>query len=130
VALEVEAIALAMERNYEVLKSGLMRVQKGMLDCLGKAQLHRYQQLDAELHLVIIESADSAYLHETYCNKVDSRFAALRNRFSRDSCFEETSMNEHNALIDSILHRDLAKAQSLLRAHISPKPYYFTALNV
>lgn len=125
-ALELEAIALAMSRNLDLLQREVSLIYDDMVDCAGRGATEDYQKLDTKLHMLFVKSASSPFLEETYTSKVNSRFAALRTRFSRERKHVEHSLGEHRTLRDAILARDIETARTLLRRHISYSEVYYT----
>ncbi len=127
-ALELEAISLAMQRNLDVLKRGVSIIYDQMVECAGRDTVDEYQKLDTKLHLLFVESADSPFLEETFMSKVNSRFAALRTRFSQQPKHVEHSLAEHKGLKDAIIASDEKTVRRLLRQHISYSEVYYAGL--
>lgn len=129
-ALEVEAMALALERDPEGLSTDIQRILVAMHEALKVRAREVYQRLDSEFHLSIISRASSPLMEQTYLSQVNSRFAALRYRFSRDEAHNFNSISEHEALRRAIVARDRDGAISLLRAHIAYTERYYSAMAI
>lgn len=127
-ALELEAISLSMQRNLVVLQREVGKIYDKMVVRAQSGSIDEYQKLDTRLHLLFVQSADSPFLEETFVSKVNSRFAALRTRFSQQPRHVENSLAEHRGLRDAIADADLTKVQSLLRQHISYSEVYYASL--
>lgn len=124
-ALELEAISLAMQRNLGVLQRNVSDIYEQMVKCAGRGGVDEYQKLDTKLHLLFVESANSPFLEETFTSKVNSRFAALRTRFSQQAKHVEHSLAEHEGLRDAILANRQEKVIHLLRQHIAYSEVYY-----
>jgi DNA-binding GntR family transcriptional regulator len=129
-ALEVEAILLALQRDPEGLASDIQRILVAMHEALKVRAREVYQRLDTEFHLSIVSRAQSPLLEQTYVSQVNSRFAALRFRFSRDEAHSANSISEHQALQRAIVARDADSSQTLLRAHIAYTERYYSAMAI
>lgn len=129
-ALEVEAIGLALDRDAEGLAEDIKRILIAMHEALKVRAREVYQGLDTDFHLSIINRANSPLLEQTYISQVNSRFAALRFRFSRDEAHNANSISEHEALRGAILARDREGAIALLRAHIAYTERYYSAMAI
>lgn len=129
-ALEVEAMALALERDPEGLAADIQRILVAMHEALKVRAREVYQGLDTEFHLSIIGRAKSALLEQTYLSQVNSRFAALRFRFSLDKAHNANSISEHEALRRAIMARDRDVAIALLRAHIAHTERYYSTMAI
>lgn len=129
-ALEVEAIGLALDRDAEGLAEDIKRILIAMHEALKVRAREVYQGLDTEFHLSIINRANSPLLEQTYISQVNSRFAALRFRFSRDEAHNANSISEHEALRGAIFARDREGAIALLRAHIAYTERYYSAMAI
>ena len=127
-ALEMEAVALAMARNRDVLLSELQKLFNRMTSCVKSGNRSTYQDLDSAYHLVILESAKSPMLKETYQAMVNGRFSALRTRLSVQKEHAENSYREHRALIELIEKGKTKAAQDLLRDHISRTEEHYSKM--
>lgn len=127
-ALEVEAVGMAIARDPVGLEADLRRVCLEMHEALRVRAREAYQTLDTEFHLCIIGRARSPLLEQTYRSQVNSRFAALRYRFSREEAHNANSIAEHEALKGAIIARDHDGAVRLLRAHIANTERYYGAM--
>ncbi|MBE2277290.1 MAG: GntR family transcriptional regulator [Rhodobacteraceae bacterium] len=127
-ALEVEAIAMAMERDPQGLESDIRRICLEMHEVLKVRAREVYQELDTELHLCIMGRAQSPLLEQTYRSQVNSRFAALRYRFSQEEAHNANSLSEHEALKQAIVARDRAAAVRVLRSHIAYTERYYSSI--
>lgn len=127
-ALELEAISLAMQRSLRVLQRSVSQIYDEMVDCAQRGAIDEYQKLDTRLHLLFVESACSPFLEETFTSKVNSRFAALRTRFSQQPQHVEHSLSEHKGLRDAIEANDVEAGRKLLRQHIGYSEVYYAGL--
>ena len=127
-ALEVEAMALALERDPAGLEADIRRILVEMREALKVRAREAYQSLDTEFHLCILGRASSRLLEQTYRSQVNSRFAALRYRFSQDEAHNANSIAEHEALKQAIVRRDVAAAIRLLRDHIAYTERYYSVM--
>ncbi|MEN5249133.1 GntR family transcriptional regulator [Brucella pseudintermedia] len=127
-ALELEAISLAMQRSLRTLQRSVGKIYDEMVDCARRGAIDEYQKLDTRLHLLFVESAGSPFLAETFVSKVNSRFAALRTRFSQQPQHVEHSLNEHKGLRDAISANDVEAVRKLLRQHIGYSEVYYAGL--
>lgn len=124
-ALEIEAMQLAMLRDPAGLEGDFRRICTAMEEALRIKGRDTYQRLDTELHLAILARAFSPLLEKTYGSQVNSRFAALRYRFSQEEKHNANSIAEHRALRDAVVGRDVTEATRLLRAHIGYTEGYY-----
>lgn len=127
-ALELEAVSLAMQRSLPVLQRSVSEIYDEMVDCTRRDAIDEYQKLDTRLHLLFVERAQSPFLEETFTSKVNSRFAALRTRFSQQPQHVEHSLNEHKGLRDAISANDVEAVRKLLRQHIGYSEVYYAGL--
>lgn len=128
IALESEAILLAMRRNGDVLLRRLNQLFRKMEGCLKTGDRHEYQALDTAYHLAILECAKSPMLETTYQAMVNSRFSALRNRLAVQRAHAENSYREHKALIDLVTAGRIGEAQQLLRDHIGRTKEHYVSM--
>jgi DNA-binding GntR family transcriptional regulator len=128
IALELEAVRLAMARQPEAMVTAFQSLCQRMQDALAKGQQDRYQRLDSSFHLTFFDLADSPYLKETYEARTASAFAALRHRFALDASHNRASIEEHLAITACIASGDLAGLHALLRAHIQKTEAYYQKL--
>ncbi len=127
-ALEVEAMAMALERDPQGLEADIRRICTEMHEVLKVRAREAYQELDTELHLCIIGRAQSPLLEQTYRSQVNSRFAALRYRFSQEEAHNSNSLGEHEALKQAIIARDCPAAVRILRTHIAYTERYYSSM--
>jgi DNA-binding GntR family transcriptional regulator len=127
-ALEVEACRLAMLRDPAGLERDFRALLDGMAEAIRARSSDRYQTLDTDLHRSIFRRADSALLAATYETQVNSRFVALRWRFSRKAEHNDHSFAEHIALRDAVIDRDAERLVRLLRKHIDYTEDYYSSL--
>ncbi|HEX2529664.1 MAG TPA: GntR family transcriptional regulator [Geminicoccus sp.] len=130
-ALELEAVALALERNRQDLARDLQAVIELMrpfaLDPATVADLG-YQRLDSAFHLAILQAASSPMLMDAYRTTVDWRFSALRTRLARQRAHAENSFREHLDIQAAVAGGDLPALQGLLRRHIDNTDRYYARL--
>lgn len=124
-ALELQAISLAMTRSLSKLQREVSAIYEEMEQCVASDDADEYQKLDTNLHMLFVQYADSPFLAETYASKVSGRFAALRTRFSQQKKHIEHSLAEHRELRDAILANDVEAARTLLSAHIGYSEVYY-----
>ena len=128
IALETEAIALAMDRNAEKLQRRLADIFRRMEGCLKRSDKPGYQALDTEYHLSILHAAQSPMLESTYQAMVNSRFSALRTRLAVQRNHAENSYAEHKSLIELVSGGRVKDAQKLLRAHIGRTEEHYISM--
>lgn len=128
IALELEALSLAMARNHQKLANQVDEILAQMVATLEHNDNDRYQQLDTRLHLSIVEQADSPLLTDTYFARVNSCFAALRTRFSRERAHNDYSMSEHVRIAALIRNNNVPELLALMRAHIGYTEEYYQTL--
>jgi DNA-binding GntR family transcriptional regulator len=128
IALESEAILLAMHRNSQVLLKRLGEIFRKMDACLKAGNKRQYQSLDTAYHLAILESAKSPMLEATYQAMVNSRFSALRNRLATQRAHADNSYREHKMLIEMVRTGKIAEAQQLLRDHIGRTEEHYVSM--
>lgn len=129
-ALEVEAIALALERDAGGLEADIRRILTQMHEAMRVRDRETYQGLDTEFHLCLISRANSPLMEQTYRAQVNSRFAALRFRFSQDQAHNANSIAEHESLLAAIIQRDREGTVRLLRAHIAYTERYYSTMTL
>lgn len=127
-ALELEAVSLAMQRNLINLRRGVSEIYDEMVARVEAGNGEEYQRLDTRLHLMFVEAAQSPFLEETFLTKVNSRFAALRTRFSQQDAHMRHSLAEHLGLRDAIAQNDVSGTCRLLRHHIRYSEVYYAGL--
>ena len=131
VALELEAAALALQRNPRGLADALGEVIERMrpftVDPAMTAELG-YQRLDSDYHLAVLEAAASPMLLEAYRTTVNWRFSALRARLARQREHAENSFREHIEIRDAVVRGDLADLQARLRRHVDNTDRYYARL--
>lgn len=128
IALETEAVALAMARNEEKLQRHLSDIFQRMEGCLKRNDKAGYQALDTEYHLAILNAAQSPMLESTYRAMVNSRFSALRTRLAVQRKHAENSYAEHKSLIELVGLGRMKEAQKLLRAHIGRTEEHYISM--
>jgi len=124
-ALELEAARLALLRNREALVRRLVALVAKMEPYAASVTNPRYQQLDSEFHIAIIEAAASDLLLEAYRQTVHWRFAALRFRLARQREHAERSFNEHRHIVELVKNDDLDALGAVLRTHIENTNGYY-----
>ena len=129
-ALEIEAIVLALQRCPEEMTSKIQLILVAMHEALKVRDRQGYQRLDTDFHLAIVGEAQSPLLEQTYVSQVNSRFAALRFRFSLDEVHNANSILEHEQLQRAISARDRDSAVTLLRSHIAFTERYYSGMAV
>ena len=127
-ALEVEACRLAMLRDPAGLDRDLSQICRDMGEAVQARSSDRYQTLDTALHTSIFRRADSPLLAGAYESQVNSRFVALRWRFSRKAEHNDHSFAEHCALRDAVIDRDTERLIRVLRKHIDYTEDYYSTL--
>ena len=124
-ALELEAARLALQRNREALVERLGALVAKMEPYAKSVTNPRYQQLDSEFHIAILEAASSDLLLEAYRQTVHWRFAALRFRLARQREHAARSFNEHLHIVDLVARNDVATLETVLRTHIENTNGYY-----
>lgn len=127
-ALELEAAKLALLRNRERLVERLGMLIKKMEPYATAVANPRYQQLDSDFHIAILEAAASDLLLEAYVQTVHWRFAALRFRLARQSEHAARSFNEHRNILNLVETDDVSGLRKALRFHIENTNVYYESL--
>lgn len=127
-ALELEAARLALERNPRQLADRLSGLIAKMEPYAKAVSNPRYQELDSEFHLAILEAASSDLLLDAYRQTVHWRFAALRFRLAGQKEHAERSFNEHGLILSLIEHGDVQGLEKALRVHIQKTTIYYESM--
>jgi DNA-binding GntR family transcriptional regulator len=127
-ALELEAARLALQRNRKSLAERVAGLIVKMEPYAHDVTNPRYQQLDSDFHLAILEAASSNLLLAAYRQTVHWRFAALRFRLAREREHAARSFDEHKAILALIEGSDAEGLQAALRVHIENTNGYYEAL--
>ena len=127
-ALELEAARLALQRNRDALAERLAGLVARMEPFARDVINPKYQQLDSEFHLAILEAASSDVLLTAYRQTVHWRFAALRFRLAREREHAARSFDEHRHIVGLIERNDADALQTALRAHIDNTNVYYKSL--
>ena len=127
-ALELEALALAADRNFAELLRETELICGAMRNALTHGELATYQELDTALHLTIVRCANSPMLGEAYASGISGRFAALRTRFGARADHVAASSTEHYEICEAIAAGKIDHAQLMLREHIGHTRDYFARL--
>lgn len=128
IALETEAISLALMRNRQGLLKQLAEIFSKMEACLKSGDKSGYQVLDAAYHRAILECARSPMLESTYQAMVNSRFSALRTRLAVQRKHAENSYREHKLLIEIVGSGKVKEAKQLLRDHIGRTEEHYVSM--
>lgn len=126
IALELEAVRLALARNPDMLAQRIGEIVTLMEPVGHSVNSAAYQSLDTDLHLAFFQAAQSEMLEETYRSAVHWRFAALRQRLAENKRLAVRSYAEHCQIRDAVLARDLTGLCQLLRQHIQRIQDYFS----
>lgn len=126
IALEVEAGRLALERDLAGTTAAFSNIVAQMEKARSEDAFQAYQQLDTELHLMIVARARSPLLGDNYRGQVSSRFEALRFRFAQQSIHTDASMSEHQELRDALVNQDVQGFLRLLREHVGKTEIYYS----
>jgi DNA-binding GntR family transcriptional regulator len=127
-ALELEAARLALQRNRVALAERIKGLIARMEPYANSVINPRYQQLDSEFHLAILEAASSNLLLGAFRQTVHWRFAALRFRLARQQDHAARSFSEHKNILDLIERDDIEALQAALRVHIENTNGYYESL--
>jgi DNA-binding GntR family transcriptional regulator len=127
-ALELEAARLALQRNRAALAERIAGLIVKMEPYAHDVTNPRYQQLDSDFHLAILEAASSNLLLAAYRQTVHWRFAALRFRLAREREHAARSFDEHKNILELIERNDVEGLQDALRVHIGNTNGYYEAL--
>ena len=127
-ALELEAARLALRRNRRALAERIAGLIVKMEPYAQDVMNPRYQRLDSDYHLAILEAASSSLLLAAYTQTVHWRFAALRFRLAREQDHAARSFDEHKSILALIENDDAEGLQAALRVHIENTNGYYAAL--
>lgn len=130
VALEVEAARLAMERDQPGLAQDMARILAGMEEALATRSQETYLNLDTDLHLALFTRSNSSMLEQAYHSQVNSRFVALRYRFSALHSHNVASMGDHRQMCDAVAAGDTDRLVELTRAHINNTKTFYSKLDL
>lgn len=127
-AIEVEALKLAYERNRKNLLARWQSIYLKMEDAIHNDDHVRYQNLDAQYHMALLQSAESSLLEQTYVSQVASRISALRFRFSGIEHHQTKSLSDHKAILTSLKNNERKETIELLRLHIGYRETYYSQI--
>ena len=77
----------------------------------------RFQELNAEFHAVLVETADNSRLQEVY-NGLAKELRLFRRRGLVSGAAMESSNREHRDIVDAIAAHDTARAGATMENHI------------
>ena len=92
-----------------------------LVDAMDAARVQsdtgRFQELNAEFHAVLVETADNSRLQEVY-NGLAKELRLFRSRGLVSGAAMESSNREHRAIVDAIASHDAARAAATMENHI------------
>jgi len=108
----------ALESGIENIDPNKLRILKQKTENLQnetnkRKKRTRFDKTDRDLHLLIVQSSPNKRLHEMYFKLYD--FVKISQRMNPEF---EKALEEHIALLDSLLEKNIEKAQHLLKIHI------------
>ena len=115
--LEAAAMDLAIARAHAKLVADLTDVVGKMEAALASEDLAAYRRFDAAFHIVLFRHAGNHLLEASY-QPIAFKVQAIRTRLSVSGQHNETSMEEHHAILDAIRERRVTEARELIVAHI------------
>lgn len=115
--LEAAAMDLAIARAHDKLVADLTDVVGKMEAALASEDLAAYRRFDAAFHVVLFRHAGNHLLEASY-QPIAFKVQAIRTRLSASGQHNETSMEEHHAILDAIRERRVTEARELIVAHI------------
>jgi DNA-binding GntR family transcriptional regulator len=127
-ALELEAARLALARNRTRLAERLAGIVAKMEPLAHAVTNPRYQQLDSDFHMAIVEAATSEHLLRAYRHTVYWRFAALRFRLASEKEQATRSFDEHHHIVGLVEKNDIAGLEAALRVHIENTNRYYDSI--
>ena len=116
-AIELKALALAMQRNRPALLASWRNLLDAMQGVIGAGDYAGYRSLDAEFHDVLLRSCGNALMYESY-NGFAFRVNALRQRLSVRPGLNEASLQEHLEIFELVEQGEEARAMTSLAAHM------------
>lgn len=116
---EIEAVCAwhAAVRMDDSERERLRRLHADGREAMRAADLDRYDALNRELHLCIVNGARNPSLAETAA-ALRHRVAPFRRTQFRNLERIAESFVEHSAIVDAVLGRDAIAAQREMRAHL------------
>ena len=115
--LEAAAMDLASSRAHAKLVADLTEVVGKMETALASEDLAAYRRLDAAFHAALFRHAGNHLLEASY-QPIAFKVQAIRTRLSVGGRHNETSMEEHRAILHTIRERRIAEARELIVAHV------------
>jgi DNA-binding GntR family transcriptional regulator len=121
---------LAIDLNGQSLRlKPLTELRDRFQKAINKKNQEEHMQVDALLHRYIVESTGRRYLLHVY-DEIGRLMHSFRHLAFRDKNVLKHVIEEHTALIDALLVRDIDKAKSILGQHIrNSKLYAITLIN-
>lgn len=115
--LETAAIGLAIQRNPDSLARSAGQIVKRMEAALRDGDTTLYRSLDGDFHQAIVDHCDNVYLREAF-NNIAFLVQALRNRLSVQPELNQSSLREHQELLELMAAGDSAGAVRAMSLHI------------
>ncbi len=113
-ALELLALDIA---GQSLRLQYLKEIREDILARPIRKERHTHTNIDARLHRYLIESTGRRYLSMMY-NRIERLMQHFRLLGFKNPEVAKRANEEHIALIDAILVRDIEKAKTILREHI------------
>jgi DNA-binding GntR family transcriptional regulator len=126
-ALELAALALAMQRNRRTLVAAWRDLLAAMQAAIEAGDDAGYRELDAKFHDVMLRLCGNGLMYEHYCSFA-LRVNALRHWLSVRPGMNEASLIEHQAICDHVARNDLEGARISLAAHMQGTIWNFNAV--
>lgn len=115
--LEIAALGLAIKRNSTKLIDALQSVVDQMRPAIVTNDVQHYKALDARYHMIIFEHCGSIYFKSNY-ETLSFRIQALRNRLSGDEKLNQSSLHDHQRIVELLREGESAKSAEALKTHI------------
>jgi len=112
-SLEVLAIKLAIEHGNEAFLKELVNNIKETKEVLDQGL--RLKQMDQQFHTIIINASGNNHLVQLL-DIIKTKIHYMRSNMETN--FYPTLIDEHEKIYQCILHKDIEKAEKLIRIHI------------
>lgn len=120
--LEAQSGELAAQRITETELAEIQAMHYEMLAAFTRRDLPAYYRLNAQIHQAINTAAKNPVLSAIY-KQVNSRLQALRFRSNQDGEKWRLAVQQHEQMVQALIHRDPAAMRAVLLAHMDNKRF-------
>lgn len=121
--LEVQAIALCVERSTEEEKAEIGEKVRQMEQALLDNEFEKYNSLDVEYHLLIARASQNLIIYEVLRTLQDLLKVSMKRVFDAPES-KERSIKRHRLMFDAIVNREKELAKQLMTLHINDSIEY------